>query len=365
MEVFNKILSFIIRNIKKVIMTAVITVVVAMCALMAYDYAFRFVTGDSASTYDEDGESVMLTIAYGSTSSEIAQQLYENGLIDSVWSFRLHAKLEGAENDFQYGTYTFIVGMSDQDIIELLVEGNLADSVTITIPEGWTIEQIASYLEEEEICLAEDFIEASNDVSYDFDYYANDMLTGESERRNLLEGYLFPETYEVIPADGAEAIVKRMLRQFEIEFTDEDLAQMDALGVTMDEVVTMASVIEREISDDDERAYCAAVLYNRMEQGMAWQLNSTVLYALGEENSGEDNLTNDDLTVESGYNTYLYDGYPTGPICNPGYASIQAALYPEDTDALYFIIDPDGDGTTHLFTDDYDEFLAAKEALEG
>ena len=102
----------------------------------------------------------------------------------------------------------------------------------------------------------------------------------------------------------------------------------------------------------------AAVLYNRMEQDMPWQLNSTVLYALGIESGGEDNLTYDDLEIDSGYNTYKYAGYPIGPICNPGYSSLQAVLYPADTDAIYFVLKEDGSGS-HFFTDDYDEFLAA------
>jgi UPF0755 protein len=121
----------------------------------------------------------------------------------------------------------------------------------------------------------------------------------------------------------------------------------------------MASVIEKEAQLPEDRAKVAAVLYNRMEQKMPWQLNSTVLYALGIESEGEDALTYDDLEIDSGYNTYKYDGFPTGPICCPGMASIEAVLYPEDIDAIYFILNNDGSGS-HLFTADYEEFLAVK-----
>ncbi len=360
MDYVNKFLALITRNIKKLIVLVVLVIIIALAAVMSYDAAFQFVVGDKAETYDPNGQTVMLTIPKGSTAKDIAEILEENGVVESATKFRLRAKVLGTENDFKYGTYSFVIGMPDEEIMRILSSGTKQESVRITIPEGWTVEQIADYLQEKEICLREEFLAACNDTSYDFDYYTMDMYGGNSKRRNILEGYLFPNTYDVIPENGAQGVVARLLRQFEVELTDSDKQRIQELGLTTDQVVTMASVIEKEAKLDEERPMVAAVLYNRMEQNMPWQLNSTVLYALGEESSGSDNLTYADLEIDSGYNTYKYAGYPIGPICSPGKASIEAVLYPAESDALYFILRDDG-SNSHFFTADYDEFLAARE----
>ncbi|MBR2263364.1 MAG: endolytic transglycosylase MltG [Firmicutes bacterium] len=358
MYYINKFLALIARNVKKVIVFAVVLVGIALCTIMAYDFAYDFVSGDPNEAYDPNGETVMLTIPAGATSKEIAALLEEKGIVSSARHFSWRAKLLGKENDFKFGTYAFVKGMPEEMIMDMLRDGSKQESVRITIPEGWTIDQIAEYLQEKEICLKEDFLAACEDTSYDFDYYTKKMKKGTAGRRHMLEGYLFPDTYDVIPEDGAVSVVKRLLRQFEVEWSEDDLERIDELGLTMDKVVIMASVIEKEAKLDEERPMMAAVLYNRMEQDMPWQLNSTVLYALGIESGGEDNLTYDDLEIDSGYNTYKYAGYPIGPICNPGYSSLQAVLYPADTDAIYFVLKEDGSGS-HFFTNDYDEFLAA------
>ena len=358
MYYINKFLALIARNIKKLIVFGVVGIGIALCTIMAYDFAYDFVFGDPNQSYDPDGETIMLTIPEGSTSTEIAAILEEKGVVSSARHFRWRAKLLGKENDFKFGTYSFVKGMPEEMIMDMLRDGSKQESVRITIPEGWTIDQIAAYLQEKEICLKEDFLAACESTDYDFDYYTKKMKKGTANRRHMLEGYLFPDTYDVIPEDGAEAVVKRLLRQFEVTWSEDDLERIDELGLTMDKVVIMASVIEKEAKLDEERPMMAAVLYNRMEQDMPWQLNSTVLYALGIESGGEDNLTYDDLEIDSGYNTYKYAGYPIGPICNPGYSSLQAVLYPADTDAIYFVLKEDGSGS-HFFTDDYDEFLAA------
>ncbi len=360
MMYLNRILAFITRNVKKIIILAAVMLILALFASVSYNAAYHFARGDKNIAYDENGKSVMLTIPKGSSSEQIAEILEENGVIDNATRFRLRAMLMGTENSFKFGTYTFTVGMPDEKIMDVLMAGAKQEELEIVIPEGWTVEQIGEYLQNEEICMKEDFLKACNEVGYDFDFYTKDMLSARSMRRNRLEGYLFPNTYRVTVDEGAEGIAKRLLRQFEIEFNDSMMERAEELGLTVDQVVTMASVIEKEAYRDEERPKIAAVLYNRMKEEMPWQLNSTVLYALGIENKGEDSLTYDDLEVDSGYNTYKNKGYPTGPICNPGLESIKAALYPDDTDALYFVLIDEETGT-HLFTADYDEFLAARE----
>lgn len=350
--VFGKIVAFVLRNIKKFLIFGAIILVIGGVAYFAYDMAYEFFTNDPYLTYDKDGEKVIINIPEGATSQEIADILKEKGLIDSATAFRWKAQLTGDAAGFQYGTYTFVKGMHYQDLVEVLKSGSKAEGISITIIEGWTIEKIADYLQENDICLKEDFIAACEATTYDFDYY--DQLTNAADRRHLLEGYLFPDTYEIIPANGVEAIVKKLLRTTEL-MLEERKEKIEASGFTVDQIMTMASVIEREVSREDERGKVAQVLYNRLDEGMPWGLNCTVLYALGREYDGADNVSNEDTTVDSGYNTYKYAGFPTGPICNPSAASVDAVLNPEIGNWLYFVLENEETGQ-HYFTDNYDDF---------
>ena len=326
---------------------------------MAYTYTYHFIRDDAFETYDVNGEEISIDIPEGSTTEEIADILYEKGLIENTLLFRIKAKLTGAENEFQYGVYKVIKGMPETKIMEILKEGSKEEAVMITIPEGWSVRQIGEYLEEKSICLASDFEEACNRTDYDFDYYG--VIDNQEERQYLLEGYLFPETYEVIPMNGAEGVVKRLLREFELRWERNPSwsSRAEELGLTVDEVMTMASAVEMEAMLSEERPKVARVLYNRLQEGMTWGLNCTVLYALGREGTGDDYVSYDDLEVKSGYNTYANTGFPVGPICNPSESSINAVLHAEEGDWLYFIGYEDGSGE-HLFTNDYAEFQAVE-----
>ena len=351
----SRIADFVLRNLKKILVTAAIILVIGGIAYFAYDVAYEFFTDDPYLEYDPNGEKVILDIPKGASNIQISKLLEENGLIESATAFRWKAQISGDAAGFQYGTYTFVKGMHYKDIVEVLRSGSKAKGVMITIIEGWTVEQIGSYLQDKNICLKEDFIAACEATTYDFDYY--DQLTNPEERRHLLEGYLFPDTYEIIPANGVEAIVKKLLRTTELMLESNGrMEKIKASGLTVDQVMTMASVIEREAARADERGKVARVLFNRMDKGMPWQLNSTVLYALGQELSGEDNLTFKDLEVDSKYNTYKYEGFPAGPICNPSAAAVDAVLNPEKGNWLYFVL-VNEETHQHYFTNDYQDFL--------
>ena len=215
----------------------------------------------------------------------------------------------------------------------------------------------SQYLEEQNICLASEFEAACNRTDYDFDYYG--QINHRSDREFLLEGYLWPDTYDIIPENGAEGIVRRMLREFERKWEKHVLWKQQAqeMGLTVDQVITMASCIEREAMLAEEAPKVARVLFNRNEEGLFWGLNCTILYALQKEGTGDDFVSYSDLEVESKYNTYKYSGFPVGPISNPGQTSIEAVLQPAEGDWLYFIGFEDGSGE-HLFTSDYAEFEA-------
>lgn len=358
-DIINRILGFIARNIKKAVAVVTCVLIIGGVAYFAYTYTFNFIRDDEYATYDVNGEEITLDIPEGASTKEIAEILEEQGLIENATLFRIKAKLTGAEDQFQFGVYKVIKGMPESKIMEILKTGGKEESVTITIPEGWSVRQIGQYLEEKNICLASEFEEACNRTDYDFDYYG--VLDQQEDRQYLLEGYLFPETYEIVPKNGAEGVVKRMLREFERRWEQHAAWQkrMEERGLTMDEVITMASAIEKEAMLSSERPMVARVLYNRMNEGLNWGLNCTVLYALGKDGTGEEFVSYEDLETESGYNTYLHTGYPTGPICNPGEEAIEAALFPADGDWLYFIGYEDG-SNEHLFTTDYAEFEAVE-----
>lgn len=358
-DIINAILGFIARNLKKGLVVITCTLIIAGVSYMAYNYTYHFISDDDYETYDANGEEISIDIPAGATTGEIAQILQDNELIENTLLFQIKAKLTGAEDAFQYGLYKFIKGMPDNKIMEILQQGGKQESVQITILEGWSVRQIGEYLEEKNICLASEFEEACNKTDYDFDYYG--VIDRKQDRQYLLEGYLFPDTYDVIPANGAEGVVRRLLREFERKWEQHAnwRAQAEELGLTVDEVMTMASAIEKEAMLDSERSKVARTLYNRMEEGITWGLNSTVLYALQKEGTGDDYVSYDDLKVTSPYNTYANEGFPVGPICNPSSASIQAALFPAEGDWLYFIAYEDG-SNEHLFTSDYDEFEAVQ-----
>ena len=358
-DIINRILCFIARNLKKTLVALTCVLLIAGISYMTYTYTFHFIRDDEFKTYDVNGEEISISIPEGASTKEIAELLKSQGLIENITLFRIKAKLTGAENEFQYGVFKVIKGMPDTTIMDILKTGSKEEAVTITIPEGWSVRQIAAYLEEKNICLAEEFEAACNRTDYEFDYY--DVLDQPGDRQYLLEGYLFPDTYEVIPKDGAEGVVKRLLREFERKWEQHSgwRNQMQARGLTMDEVITMASAIEKEAMLSEERPKVARVLFNRMNEGLNWGLNCTVLYALKKDGTGDDFVSYEDLKVVSGYNTYLNTGYPTGPICNPGADAISAVLNPAEGDWLYFIGYKDG-SNEHLFTSDYSEFEAVE-----
>lgn len=224
----------------------------------------------------------------------------------------------------------------------------------LTVPEGYTNKQTAEKVDsatEGHITIA-DFEEAVNSGVYDFSFV--------TEGGGNLEGFLFPKTYDVTEEQSAHSLVERMLEQFEIETEKLDWSQAAANGVSRYQVLIIASMVEKEAKVPEERPVIASVIYNRLKAGMKLQICSTVQYALGE---WKPKLSYSDLEVNSPYNTYKINGLPPGPICNPGFESISAALSPSSTDYLYFILtSPDGH---HSFTSDYNQFLKWKQEQGG
>ncbi len=296
-------------------------------------------------------EMITVEIEMGATTKDIAEILKENGITSSVTGFRLFSKLNDYDGTFQAGIYQLSPSMTTDEIATKLQNGQ-AQSFMITIPEGLSVSEIADKFDSEGIVTREAFMEVAANGEFEYDFL-NDELGALR-----MEGFLFPETYS-FPIDvDAHTIMDTMLLQFSEVYSEEYIARTQELGLTISEVVTIASIIEREAILDEERSVVSSVIYNRLEIGMKLEMCSTVQYVLGEHKQF---LTYDDTSRESDYNTYLHEGLPPTPIAVPGKASIEAALYPEDTPYLYFVVSADQDGSME-FSENYDEFLVNKEA---
>ena len=290
---------------------------------------------------------VTLDIPEGAGSAVVAQLLHDNGVIEHPFAFRLLSKVGGFDGQYMPGQITIHTNMGYNDILETIVVSE-RNTVKVIIPEGYNVKQIAETFNNAGICSTDEFYAALDVSLYDY-RFLNDLPA----RDNRLEGYLFPATYEFNPGTPATEVVNTMLKSFDAVFTDEYYKRAEEVNVTVDEVVTMASIVERETNAEGERAKVAGVFYNRINSNMPLQSCATVQYILGENKPV---LSESDTKIDSPYNTYKNTGLPIGPIASPGEECIKAALWPEKTDAFYFLLGTDG---THIFSKTYEEHLKA------
>jgi len=345
----NNILKEVISYVLKFVIIIVAVVVIYQAALWAYDSAYELMAREpeeNIKIYNVD-----VSIPQGSNTETIATILHDEGLINSVVYFRLIARINGLDDTFQYGDYTFNTGQTEDEIMTILAtEGEKREVVSFTIPEGYTLDQVADKLAREGIVTKSEFNSALDNGRYGYKF-----LEYIPDRNLRLQGYVFPDTYEVYADATAEDVVSTMLRRFDDVFKDEYYEQMERLGMTMDEVITIASIIEREVVVPDERSTVSGVIYNRLEEGMKLEMCSTIMYVLDKP---RDRVLFRDLEIDSPYNTYMYSGLPVGPIANPGEASIVAALYPESHNYLFFVLVDPEEGR-HEFNVRYNDHLNA------
>ena len=304
---------------------------------------------------ERDEKEIEVVFSRPTSIDEAAIILERHGVIENATIFRIENLLNGNREVFQEGTFLLNASMDSNQIIAAL-RTVISDEIVITIREGFTIRNIGDYLEREGIVTAEEFRYAVEHGSFNHSFLQN--LPAREENR--LEGYLFPDTYFIAPGESAERIISRMLSRFEQIWRGElELLAMEQ-GLTMDEVIIKASIIEREARLPEERALVSAVIQNRLNIGMPLQMCSTVAYVLDRPRA---RLTYADLETDSLYNTYIHPGLPIGPIANPGVASIRAALNPADVNYLFFVL-YDQDTGQHYFTNNYNSFLRVRALLD-
>ena len=280
-------------------------------------------------------EPVAITVEQGATVDSIIELLSENDIISNELFAKAYVRLQGLGSKLQAGEYTFDNTISLASVFERLTSAQNPHEVTLTFIEGWTIDDMADYVaNQEELSITrEAFIAATRND------YAVSFAVVIPEGRDL-EGYLFPDTYRVFKDITADALVEKMLNTFEEKITGTYLTEIDREGRDLDEIVILASILERELLTLDERKNGADVFLKRLKDGIALQADSTVNYITKKKTS---RASLEDIAIDSPYNTYKYRGLPPGPIGNPGLDSIEAAIFPTTNPYYYFLTTPDGE----------------------
>ncbi|MGI6211007.1 MAG: endolytic transglycosylase MltG [Anaerovoracaceae bacterium] len=298
-----------------------------------------------------------IEIKSGDPTSTIAKKLKKAKIIRSARAFTIYARVHSLDSSFQAGTYALSPSQSITEIVDTIVNGKV-NVVSVTIPEGFTEYEIADRLADMGVVNRDVFIKKLESKDYS-DMYP--FLKNAQKGAHRLEGYLFPSTYAIPENATADQIIESMLDKYDTVFTSQYKRRAKELGYTENQIIIIASIIEKEAASDQDRKKIASVIYNRLDAGMRLQMDSTVQYVLGLKKSRKKDLTISDTKLKSEYNTYKKKGLPYGPICCPGKKSIEAALYPAKTDYLYFILSDKLDGTMN-FSKSYKKFLKDKKA---
>ena len=269
--------------------------------------------------------NVVVSVPVGASAGDIGVILESKGVVRSALGFRVLARVLGRSAVLKPGAYEISLPISPVSVVSRLAGGDVS-AKWVTFPEGFTARQMADLIESKGLGKADKFM----------------AVVGRGP--GSLEGYLFPDTY-LIPISFTEDDIINVMRDcFRVKVQEPLADDISKSGMSLNEVIVLASLIEREAMVEKDRPLVSAVLRNRLKKGMRLQCDATVLYALGRHKS---RVYYKDLKVDSVYNTYLYPGLPPGPIANPGLASIKAALHPADVDYLFYVARPDG---THIFS---------------
>lgn len=317
-----------------------ISIVLSLVAIFVANDVFAFVADDA---------EIPITVSENTDVVSLSKQLDDAGILHYGSIFKMYISLTGKNSSVLAGTYTLNPNMDYGQIARALVSSEDAEVVELVIPEGYSVAQIGELMLEKHVCTEEALQKALGEYPFKHEF----LKDRQPPKEGWLEGYLFPDTYQVFANNNAVEAVNKMLNNFgDNKYDDEIKAGAEQLGRPMHEIVTIASLIEREAQKDDEYARIAGVIYNRLNNAGQYpylQVDASVLYGLGRTGG---KLTQEDLDKDTPYNLYTRQGLPPGPICNPGYKSLYAATHPEEHGYYYYVAMPDG---SHLFASSNDE----------
>ena len=338
---------------------------------------FAWKCADEVCALTADDHVVTVTVPENVSMNQVSRMLHDQNLIEYRWLFNLYCMISNAEEKIEPGTYQLNTLFDYHALVYAMMEtSENRATVTVTVPKGYEAEDIFALLEENGVCAAEDLKQVAEEYAFDY-WFLQEIEYGDFRR---LEGYLFPDTYEFYVDDDPENVLGKFLRNFNRKLTEELQGDLDKLNeklrqlkldtgfseseivdLTIHDVITVASLVEKETTSSAESGEIASVIYNRLCSKLYPCLNidATIQYVLPER---KEILTNADKAVISPYNTYTNAGLPVGPIANPGMSSIRAALYPENTDYYFYAIDPAGG---HHFSETVYEHQAFLDSLLG
>ena len=343
----------VVKAVVYIIFIIVISVFLALCIIHIGNDMFSFVKSD---------EIVEVVIPEYATLDEVADILYRNDIIRYPTIFKLYAVSKKSDTDFLAGTYP-VNGMTNYEtLLDEFKEKPETGTVDITIPEGYTIdEMIDLFVNGYNIGTREGFVDVIQNGEFDYWFIRELEENGmDEDRLYRLEGYLFPDTYQFYKASSEYTVVNKMLKRFSQIFTKEYRAQCEVLGYTVDEMITLASLIEKEAESPAIFFTVSSVFHNRLNR--PWQFtkfesDATIAYVLSHDKGERTTVTAADLLIDSPYNTYMYEGFPPGPIANPSASAMLAALQPEKTEFCYFVAHK---GTTKFSAtkEEHDAYIA-------
>ena len=289
---------------------------------------------------NQPDQFIEITIPENASNSDVAQILRENEIITKTLTFMLYSSIKVDEGDFLGGDYRFNSNMGYDQIISRLKYKAVQEQVaTVRLIEGWTLREIANELEKNKICNAEEFIKYLNTGEFNYEFI--DQLPDSELKFYNLEGYIFPDTYEFYIGESVENVAAKFLNNFNRKLTEEMEAKRMKFNLTLDELITLASIIQKEAGEPDEMAIVSSVFHNRLNRSDIYpmlQSDVTIFYA----NSLKRYSETVNQPMYDAYNTYVSNGLPIGPICNPGLDAIEAALNPAESNYYFFVTDVNG-----------------------
>lgn len=331
-------------------------VLIILSLVLVIALAFWLVVRAVTTPHAASGETVEFVVEEGWGVTNIAQELKKRDLIGSTFMFETLVWLEGVSRELKAGAYQLSPTMSIQEMVRVLAGGQtLSNERVIKLIEGWTAAEMGAYLEKQGIISSAAYVEAAatTDVKIIIADKTYPLLSTKPKNADL-EGFLFPDTYRVYKDSTAADIIERQLEALEKKVDDDLRATIAASGRSFFEVLTMASIVEREVKSGSDRALVADIFWRRLAAGIALEADSTVNYITGKKDPA---VSATDLQIDSPYNTYKYKGLPPGPIANPSLSSIKAAAKPETNVYWYFLTKPDG---STVFAKNFEEHVANK-----